>query len=239
MSRLSTEKWNTATTYLSLTARDELHECLTNDQWLELGIDLMLGTEIDTLAPRKVQQFIPAHYGNDLDSTFIVNANGTERMMVSEKNEILKENIDKATLDIFTPQVVFSLLVILAISLCLYEYRMKKVTLWFDILLHAVQGVAGIIIAYLFFFSVHPAVSTNWQVIIFNPLYIAYACYLAYCSVKNKDDKFKYVNLSVIIIFRIVIRYSNLCLNPAIESLALILLIRAIMRSVVIKYIRK
>lgn len=223
----------------SLTARDELHECLSNNSWLELGIDLMLGTEIDTLAPRNIQQFIPAHYANDLDSTIIIDAEGKERVMVSENNQILVEQNQTDTDTWLTPQVVLALLLIITIALTIYEYRAKKTTLWLDIILHTVQGIAGIIIAYLFFFSVHPAVSTNWQVIIFNPLYIIYAVYLTYCAVKKKDDKLIHANLSVIIIFYIVSRLAHQSLNPAVDSLALILLIRAVMRSIVIRFTKK
>jgi len=220
----------------SLTARDELHECLNNNAWLEFGIDLMLGTEIDTLAPRKIQQFIPAHYENDLDSAIIINADGTERVMVSETNQILIEQNTSTDSGFFTPQLVLAILLVIAIILCIYEYRSKKTTLWLDIILHMVQGIAGIIIAYLFFFSVHPAVSTNWQVIILNPLYLIYAIYLIYCATKGKDDKLKYVNLAVIIIFYVVSSLARQALNPATDMLALILLLRAIMRTIVAKY---
>lgn len=220
----------------SLTARDELHECLKNNAWLEFGIDLMLGTEIDTLAPRNIQQFIPAHYENDLDSAIIINADGTERVMVSETNQILIEQNTSTDSGFFTPQLVLAILLVIAIILCIYEYRSKKTTLWFDIILHMVQGIAGIIIAYLFFFSVHPAVSTNWQVIILNPLYLIYAIYLIYCATKAKDDKLKYVNLAVIIVFYVVSSLARQSLNPATDMLALILLLRAIMRTIVAKY---
>lgn len=214
-----------------LTARDELHECLANNSWLKLGIDLMLGTEIDTLAPRNIQQFIPSHYEFDLDNAYIAGEDGNKRMLVLNKLNILDEKETNKTSDIFfTPTIAFSLLLIIAILLSIYDYKRKKVSDWFDALLHLAQGIAGIIIAYLFFFSIHPGVSTNWQVIIFNPLYILYAAYIIYCHTKKKKDKLKYVNTAALCIFTFVALIAKQEINLAVYLMVQTLFIRNIIK---------
>lgn len=40
----------------------------------------------------------------------------------------------------------------------------------FDVLLYVAQGLTGCIITFLFFFSAHPAVGSNWLIVLFNPL---------------------------------------------------------------------
>ena len=220
-----------------LTARDELHECLANNSWLELGIDLLLGTEIDSIAPRKIQQFIPAHYKSDLDAAYIIDNDGSRRSMLAETMEVLDEDPRNQTGDTWiTPNVVFSI-IFLAVILSVTDWREKrraiqyrrnaKTNIWFDIILHTVQGIAGIIIGYLFFFSEHPAVDSNWQVIIFNPLYILYAIYLGYCKSTNSRNRLAYVNLAVIIAFLIVVTLTKQDINTAVYIFTLTLAIRA------------
>lgn len=214
-----------------LTARDELHECLANDSWLKLGIDLLLGTEIDTLAPRNIQQFIPQHYLDDLDNARIIGTDGSKRKMVQAKNTLLEEKEENKQKDTpFTPVIAFSLICIIALALSFCDVRRKKISYWFDVLVHLAQGIAGIIIAYLFFFSVHPAVSTNWQVILFNPLYIIYAVYLIYCHVKNKKDRLINANTAVLCIFAIAIFTAKQDINVSVLIMALILCIRNLTR---------
>lgn len=216
----------------SLTARNELHECLANNSWLKLGIDLMLGTEIDALAPRKIQQFIPSHYQQDLNNAYIKSADTTEeRPLVKEETQILQEKDSNKTTDIFfTPNIAFSLLLIITIALSIYDYKRKKASIWYDALLHFAQGIAGIIIAGLFFFSIHPGVSTNWQVIIFNPLYILYAVYLIYCHAKNKKDRLINANTAVLCIFIIVTQIAKQDINASVWIMALTLCIRNLTR---------
>lgn len=213
------------------TARNLLHECLANDSWLKLGIDLLLGTEIDTLAPRKIQQFIPAYYENDLNYAFIEDTDGCRRKMVAYEEPLLEEkDFNKVDDTPFSPTIAFSILLIIAILLSIYDYKRKKVSGWFDAILHLAQGIAGIIIAYLFFFSVHPAVSTNWQVIIFNPLYILYAVYIIYCHIKKKKDKLKDVNTAALCIFTLVIFIAKQDINIAVYLMAHTLFIRNIIK---------
>lgn len=228
-----------------ITPRNELHACLSNNSWLKLGIDLLLGTEIDEIVPRKIQQFIPSHYKADLNSarieypivvsvdsaTNIPTLERKARPLVIEETQILQEKDSNKTTDIFfTPNIAFSLLLIITIALSIYDYKRKKASIWYDALLHFAQGIAGIIIAGLFFFSIHPGVSTNWQVIIFNPLYILYAVYLIYCHAKNKKDKLKDVNMAVLCIFIFVTLIAKQEINLAVYLMVQTLFIRNIIK---------
>lgn len=211
----------------SLTARNELHECLRNDSWLRLGIDLLLGTEIDTLAPRKVQQFIPSHYENDLNYADIISVDGTTRKMIAAQYPILEEkDFNKVEDTPFTPLVVFGMLFAVTVAISIFDFKRKKMSYWYDAIIHTVQGCAGVIIAYLFFFSLHPAVDSNWQVIIFNPLYLIYAGYLIYCMVKDKKNKLLTANMVAFVAFCFTFAYTHQKINWAVLIFSAILLVR-------------
>lgn len=212
------------------TPRNQLHECLANDSWLKLGIDLLLGTEIDTLAPRNIQQFIPAYYENDLNNAYIISPDGSKRRMVASQNPLLDEkDFNKVGDTPFTPLVAFGILFVVTVAISIYDYKRKKMSYWYDAILHISQGCAGIIIAYLFFFSLHPAVDSNWQVIIFNPLYLIYAGYLIFCMIKGKKNKLKDANLAAIVLFCFTICHTHQSINPAVVIFSFILTTRVLL----------
>lgn len=183
-----------------LTARDMLHEKLVNAPWLSFGIDLMLGTEIDQKLDRRVQMFIPDHYEAELDSAFITRTDGSQIPLIKTKAQVLNVTHPAEKPFPVTPMMTFMLLLAVVFVLTFYDNKrliktegMESQTKhlhfwWFDILLLMAQGLTGIIIAYLFFFSIHPAVSTNWYVIILNPLPIIYALYIIYNVLRGKAN---------------------------------------------------
>ena len=93
--------------------------------------------------------------------------------------------------------------------------------------LHTIQGVAGIVIAYLFFFSKHPAVDSNWQIVLFNPLALCYALWIAVCHIKKRKNRWAAVNLAVCIVFLVLMLTVKQVFNPAVYIVALILTVRS------------
>ena len=68
-----------------------------------------------------------------------------------------------------TPFQCFALLLVAAIVILSVELYRGKTFVVFDLLLMALTGTAGILVAALFF-SQHPTTSTNLQILILNPL---------------------------------------------------------------------
>ena len=215
---------------IKLTARQELHESLQNAPWLRFGIDLVLGEKLDDKNFDKRQQmFIPAHYANELDSAYIVLEDGTEAPLVSYKQIILDANPEMAEKAPFiTPTLLFSLLFIGIFVVSIFDFTKKKVTYGFDIAISLFQGLAGIIVSFLYFFSEHPTVDSNWFVIILNPLYLLYAIYLTYCMRKNKENRFAAVNMAVCGIFFMLIFVIKQDIQAEAIIMASTLLLRAI-----------
>jgi len=217
-------------TPISLTARQELHENLQKAPWLRFGIDLVLGQKLDDKNfDKRHQMFIPAHYEAELDSAFIIMDDGTEMPLVSYKQVILNANPamqEKASS--ITPMIAFILLGFLVFFVSIQDVMKKRVSYWLDVTLNSVEGIAGIIVAFLFFFSEHPTVDSNWMVIIFNPLYLIYAGYLVYCAIKKKVNVVAPVNMSVMSVFFVILFVVKQVFPAETYLLAFILLIRSI-----------
>jgi len=213
----------------NVTAREMLHEKLQNAPWLCLGIDLLLGEEIDTVIGRRTQMFIPDYYMSEIDSATIVTADGRRRPLVEATSIKLEESArNQETPSPLSPVVVFSALLLASVGLTVVDFKRRKNAVWFDVLLHTVQGLAGIVIAYLFFFSKHPAVDSNWQVVLFNPLALCYAVWVAICAMKGKKNRLATVNLAVCMGFVILMFIVRQSFHPAVYLMALCLLTRGI-----------
>ena len=221
----------------SLTARDMLHEKLTNAPWLQLGIDIILGSEIDKPIGKRIQMFLPDFYEAELTKAYIVDSNGVKRPLVSE-TEIKQEptELSRETASPITPNIVFYSILGLIVCLTIIDIVRRKLFICTDILLLTAQGITGIVIAGLFFFSKHPAVDSNWMVIAFNPLFLIYAIFLIYNWKTNKGEKwkkkFETANLTVLLVFIGVLFLPYQWFPPAVYAMVLTLLIRSIVRLV-------
>ena len=228
----------------SLTAREMLHEKLTNAPWLQLGIDIILGSEIDKPIGKRIQMFLPDFYETELTKAYIVDSNGVKRPLVSEA-EIMQKPTERSreTASPITPNIAFYSILGLIVCLTIIDIVRRKLFICADILLLTAQGITGIVIAGLFFFSKHPAVDSNWMVIAFNPLFLIYAIFLIYNWKTNKGEKwkkkFETANLTVLLVFIGVLFLPYQWFPPAVYAMVLTLLIRSIVRLVFLLQTRK
>ena len=211
-----------------MTVRDMLHKCLEKSPWVAFGIDMILGDEIDRKADRRVMMFLPDVFRAESDGAYIVKSNGERVDYVVGRSTVLEDTNgpDEAYL-LGSPLFAFSLLLLCAVGLSLKEFKKKRNTIWLDVTMHTVQGVAGLLVAFLFFLSEHPAVDSNWLVILFNPLPLLYAGWLLYCHKKGKRNWLSYVNLAVTAGFLVVMAVCPQSFNIAMWLVVLSLLVRA------------
>lgn len=212
-----------------MTVRDMLHKCLEKSPWVSFGIDMILGDEIDRKVDKRIMMFLPNVFKTELDGAYIVKNNGEKLKYVARRSKVLEDTNgpDEAYL-LGSPLFVFSLLLLCTIGLTLKEFKRKQITGWLDVTLHTCQGLAGLLVAFLFFLSEHPAVDSNWLVILFNPIPLFYAGWLLYCYKKRKRNLLSYVNLAVTAVFLVTMAVCPQSFNIAMWLLALSLLVRAL-----------
>ena len=149
---------------------DEFSAC---SPWNKLGQDLLLGAEADNPANVTLQSFAPIYAERFAEKAMIVDNNGRQRHLVSHVVTLLPAQIG---VDMYekafplSPTMAFALLLVFPIILGAVEWFKKKNYWQYDVLLLVAQGLTGCIISFLFFFSAHPAVGSNWLITMFNPL---------------------------------------------------------------------
>lgn len=213
------------------TYRDMLHTCLKDNPWLVLGIDCLLGAEIDCISNTKNSIFLPKDLMNVLNNSNIKYDNGLCKKTVLSNNFIVKESNDlevEATykLGFLHPVFIFTCILLLSILLMVFEIK-KGVVFWiFDIFIMSILGLSGLIVAFLFFFSKHPAVDSNWLVIVFNPLFLVWIPFQIYNNIWEKKSKLHMICFCILSLFVILIPFIPQEINISAILLILTMIIR-------------
>ncbi len=152
------------------TYRDLLHGYTRLHPWTAEGCDILLGADVDSLASARGSQFLPEMLMNDMDGATIHDDNGKVRPLLSSTEIVLQEKHRSISSGLLSPSVVSWALVVLCLLIACVEWW-RRCWLWgVDGCLLLLRGLAGSLLVFLAIFSEHPAVGSNWLVVLLNPL---------------------------------------------------------------------
>ena len=210
--------------------RSVVREYTAGHEWSAFGIDLCLGSEADEPIDERKQMFSPFYMLEYARGAMIHRAD-TIVPFVKEEKLLLDfsskdEGVFEKDEDISLPSPWACALIWWVLTFVVTALGIKngKVYWLWDILLFGAQGLAGCIIAFLFFFSIHPTVGSNWLLMIFNPLPLLYMPFMIYKAIKGKTDVFHVINTMVLLLFIILMPIVQQKFNVTVLPLALNLL---------------
>ena len=158
--------------YESKTFRQLVGSYVGNDTWLKFGIDLVFGIRADRIATESESMFLPEVLMGEFQTAQITARVGGTKKLISERR-ILVQKIDtkeESTFWLFKPMAFSMILLIIGSAITFWDTKRKYYYRPFDAFLFGLTGVAGLIIAYLMFFSLHPLVKSNLNILWLNPL---------------------------------------------------------------------
>ena len=194
-----------------LTFRDILTEHTKVRPWSEFAVDIVIGAGGDHPVGYRHEAFAPLYLKNLADKAFITDTAGIQRPLVLPYKRLVTPDhgVDFGT-PAFTPiQTMWMILLLVLLFTLLGWYKGRPFWL-VDALLFGVQGLGGIVIAMLFFFSEHPTVDTNWLVICINPLPLPFLPFMI--------RRIRHGKVSIFIICEFVVCTAFLLLLPAIPQ---------------------
>ena len=224
-------EWPAADT--TLTFRRIIHQFADANAWDRLMQDLVLGTEVDAPIGLRQQMFSPVYASRFFDGAVVAGSDGSRRPLVARSEWVVPGVPPVGHPYLIGPLAVFVLLVVLTAGVCLWEQRHRRVCRLFDDLLLLLQGLAGCIVAFLFFFSLHPTVGSNYLLIILNPIPLIYLPWMIYKSVKGRKDLYHVGNAVVLTLFIVFWWLIPQKITLVIVPLALSLLVRSVTRLLV------
>lgn len=206
--------------------RGIVHEFTAGSPWDEFGIDLCLGAEADKEINKRQQMFSPFYMKYYASNAYIVDAGGTRRPLILDETKIVDVEPDEVQLGfVLSPLMCGALFLALCVVMAWGQWKTQRIWWGWDIVLYGLQGLAGCIIAFLFFFSVHPTVGSNWLLILFNPIPLLYLPFMVYKAVKRKKDYYHVGNMVYLTLFITILPFCGQEFNLTVLPLALGLLV--------------
>ena len=208
------------------TFREILHRYTAGHPWAQEGNDILLGSEVDTILSVRSAMFVPDNLMQAFDRAFICTPRGDMRPLVRSKAVILeaspvpykggvKHPLDEANRksplslgegwgEATSPLSVMLAFGALCLLILLLETWTKRVFWIWDVLLLLMQGAAGIMLTFMFLFSKHPAVDSNWQIWVLNPIALVGIPLVIKAAIKHKQTywyAFYFVVLALFLLF--------------------------------------
>ena len=173
-----------------ITFRKLFHQYTKNYPWTEFGIDCVIGSGADSTITFRNELFLPVKLMDALDRSVVKHIDGDEQPIVLAKKMILQSPDSQPVQLYFWDKPVIIGFIIFAIYLVLVIVAyLKKYRFSFPFaLLFFIFGTGGCIVAMLSFFSLHPCVQSNWNILWINPLhFIAFTGFFfrkSYCLIR-------------------------------------------------------
>ena len=216
--------------------RKIIHKFTKGHEWSRLGMDICIGSEADKTLNEREAMFAPLYYMDFLNHAYIISSDGGKTKLAKEPQVIVTPGNGIEEEDMPSPMLVFAMLFVLTVIVSALELKVKR-TLWgYDIILFGGTGLCGLIIAFLVFFSTHPATSPNYMLIFMHPLHLLLLPAFIYKEAKGRQSIYHMANSVVIALFFILIFIIPQDFNNAILFLALSLLLRSICYTLRTKY---
>lgn len=212
----------------SPTFREVVHRFTAVSPWYTLGIDMLLGSGADKAPGSRVMQFIPSTLMSDFSGAVILTTDSV-RPLVAHTNNLLEpvdDNADSATY--FTPNLLFTLLLI-TVAIITYFGRRRRKYIWaVDAVLLFVQGVAGVLVTFMVLFSVHPTVGSNMLVLFLNPLPLVLLPIYFYNAIKKRKQNVMWIQTIMVSQFLILAPFLPQYIPTAVYLFAATLLVRSL-----------
>lgn len=202
--------------------RELMNDEINWNSWGSFGINLALGSKLDKIASTKEYMYLPDFVYSGFNNATIVHNDNKENLVKLDRY-ILKFNEITPKAELFSPLLVFSILLILGLIITLKDIKRNKRSKWFDFLLFFVTGIIGVSIVFLWFFTDHSTTPTNYNFLwAFAPNLI-----VAFYLLKSQPKMWvkKYVSLVLILLLVIPIIWLTKVQQLPLASLPLLILL--------------
>lgn len=205
--------------------RDIVRQYTKGHDWDELGIDMCLGSEADAPIDTRNQMFAPFYMLEAAKGAVIVKGDSVRPLVLEEKKVVDVQPEEEGSGFSVPPMTCVFILIGITCLIGWLQLKIRKVIWGWDVLLFGAQGLAGCVIAFLVFFSVHPTVGSNWLILLFNPIPLIYLPVMVFKAVKGKKDLYHLINVVYLTLFIMIMPFVQQKFNATVLPLALCLLI--------------
>lgn len=152
--------------YLTVTSsfRDLLRKETTSMPWISMGMDIALGTPVDSAASLEEHTFLPDYVLSTLENAYITE-NGVKRPLVKSARMLYDSNKAEPKAGILNPILVFSLLALVVLGMTLRDIKRNGRSRIMDFIILFLTGFLGLAVVFLWFGSEHAGMAKNLNVL--------------------------------------------------------------------------
>jgi hypothetical protein len=151
-------KFDTSYITTDYSIRDLTDIYLIHQPWGDLGIDICLGLPMDKKASPYEYMFLPDYIESSFDRATI-NSNP----FVKEKISVYESSNTQYPRSIFHPLNVFILFAVITLALSVWDFKRKKLSTWFDVIVFGTTGALGLLLLLLWVATDHKAAANNFN----------------------------------------------------------------------------
>ncbi len=148
--------------FKNATFRTLIQNNLNINSWGSLGIDLALGSVIDTEATAQEHMFLPKNIHAFFEVATLQNGS-----LLVKDSKILYEQKETVNSNSFltSPLFIFGIIGLVILFVTFKDYKNHKQTKWLDITLFSITGLIGILILLLWFATDHKGTHQNYNLL--------------------------------------------------------------------------
>lgn len=197
--------------------------------WAKFGIDLLFGMDADRNATQFESLFLPEVLMNEFQTATIKHKDSVgTRKLIAQKNILVQSNPSLSLKQgwLKSPFVILCAVCFIVFLISVYDFWKKRHNLWFDSVLLLISGFAGILVFYLMFYSAHPLVKNNLNILWLNPFNIIIALLIWLKPLRLYMMFVQIANVLLLVLTLLLMAISVQSFNVAIFPLIVTLLIR-------------
>lgn len=206
------------------TFREAINYCTRNHPWTTFGCDLIMGMPTDRMMTLKETFFLPAYLEGAFDKAKIVRGNTVEPLIT--KTNILNEEDplpEQRPSFLTSPLACFLLFFIIILIITGCEYRRKTYYRLVDCILFFFAGIAGCVLFFLSFISVHPSMFPNISLLWLHPLHFIGVVFFSVKKYNKMAFWYHFINFAAIsgmsVAWFLIPQHFNIAFIPLIASL--------------------
>lgn len=199
-----------------------------NDSWLKFGLDLIFGLEADKTTSTNESMFLPEVLMTEFQTAQIAKIDTDNRKLVKDIKVLFNSNTERSRVTPwYLKPLTFSIvLLLIGIIVTIWEKKRNHQNKLFDTGLLILTGVCGLLVFYMMFFSFHPLVKNNLNILWLNPLNLVVASLLRIRSFRAYLFIYQIVNVALLVIALFTFALSAQAFNFAVFPIIVLLLMR-------------
>lgn len=202
------------------TYREAMRAYHNHYPWYALGIDVALAYPVDTPINVRDQVFLPLMLHDMLAASQLPGGKAAVKT-----TEVLNPGLADATLaptPWYATPLFWSILLLAAVSAwCIYALNRNRSLSWVAAIFFSIIGIAGCVVAFLVFFSIHKAAAPNLLLIWINPLALLVPTLIWSRATRPIAIAYLIAQLIALVLLAVIWPFQTQSGNPAMIPIAL------------------